>query len=80
LVTSGRGNRSFLHLTTQDAILYPRGGRGPARPTDIRQVGIYAGRILKGCGPQNSFNLKTAKALDLTVPPGVPAIADAVIE
>jgi putative ABC transport system substrate-binding protein len=36
------------------------------------QCGIYVARVLKGA--------RTAKTLGLTIPPGVPAIADAVIE
>jgi len=64
---------------------------GPNVPTLYRRAGAFIDKILKGANPADIpveqpmkfellINLKTAKALDLTVPSTLVARADQVIE
>ncbi len=86
--------RAQIPATYDDRHLVEAGGLmsyGTDFADMYHQLGIYTGQILKGTKPADlpvvqstkfelAINLKTAKTLGLTVPSGVLAIADDVIE
>jgi putative ABC transport system substrate-binding protein len=64
---------------------------GPDQAEAFRQIGMYAGRLLKGAKPADMpvmqsakfefvINLRTAKAQALAIPPALLALANEVIE
>jgi putative tryptophan/tyrosine transport system substrate-binding protein len=80
-----------MYMTPEFVVAGGLIGYGMSLIEDYRQIGLYAGRILKGEKPANLpvmqaaklaliINLKTAKALGIEVPAKLLALADEVIE